>query len=793
MRRRLFRAFRAENVAGAVLEITGLGLYRAEINGRRVGDDFLTPGFNDYDAYLRYQTYDVTALLQPESRIEVTLGKGWCMSRLGPNSGDPYHWGRRWLLAARLTLTHADGSTEILETDESWQAVRSSITMSELYDGEHRDDTLLPGKPVPCLRVRTDYQLEAPLSPPIRAVAELQPTLLHTPRGERVLDFGQNFAGIIRFVNRLPRGNTILLQTGEVLQEGCFYRDNLNTARSEYRYTSDGVLKTVEPLFCFYGFRYAKVTCEGEIDPADFTGVALSSDLRPTLECETDDPRLNRLTENARWSQRSNFLDVPTDCPQRDERLGWMGDAQVFAATACYHADCKAFYRKFIRDMRAEQVRYYAGDLPMYVPSLKGEAGPGGAVWADAAVIIPWQVYMAYGDRALLREAYPLMRDYTETLIRADERLGGSHIRFDAFTFGDWLAQDGITPNSVFGGTEHAYIQGVCYLQSVELTGKAAEALAEKADAARYAALAEAIRRALVDEYVTPGGRLALDTQTGYVLSLRHGVYREREKVIAGFRDRLRRDGFAIRCGFTGAPLMLSALLDAGMTDEAYRILFSEDFPGWLYEVKMGATTIWERWNSLNPDGTVTDTGMNSFNHYAYGAVCEAIYSRIMGLQVMAPGWRRARIAPQIRGYLRRSRIRYASACGVYEAAWEVCSDGRVTLEARVPEGAEAEIVLPDHPQGLRQTVGGGVYRFSYQPTRDYLHPFDGHALLLDLLRCPAAARLLREQAPALWEKVSDPASDVRDKRLDELSWGVPGAARREAAALAERLKEITL
>ncbi|MBR1607285.1 MAG: family 78 glycoside hydrolase catalytic domain [Clostridia bacterium] len=575
---RFIRNFSAKNAVSATLQITGLGLYRAELNGARVGADYLTPGFNDYDAYLRYQTYDVTALIKEENRLAVTLGRGWAMSRLGPSSGAPWHWGRRYLLAARLTLTFADGRTETVETDESWRAVRSPVTLSELYDGEHRDDTRQPGAPVPCLRVETACRLEEPLSPPIREVGQLRPRLIITPKGERVLDFGQNFAGVIRFFNRLPRGASILLQTGEVLQQGCFYRDNLNTALSEYRYTSDGVCKAVEPLFCFYGFRYARVTCQGDVDPADFTGVVLSSDLTPTLQCETDHPQLNRLLQNALWSQRSNFLDVPTDCPQRDERLGWLGDAQVFAATACYQLDCKAFYRKFIRDMREEQTRYYGGDLPMYVPSLRGEAGPGGAVWADAATVIPWQVYMAYGDRTLLRESYPLMRDYTESLIRADQRLGGGHLRFDAFTFGDWLAQDGVTDQSVFGGTEHAFIQGVYYMQSAALTGQAAEALGETADAARYAALAAEIRRALTAEYITPGGRLALDTQTAYVLALRHGL--GGEKVKDSLRDRLRRDGYAIRCGFTGAPLMIGALLDAGMADEAYRILFSPDFPG---------------------------------------------------------------------------------------------------------------------------------------------------------------------------------------------------------------------
>ena len=790
------RRFSGADVAAARLTVTAMGVYRAFCNGRRLGDAWLTPGFNDYDAYIRLETFDLTPMLNGgENTLEVLCGKGWAMSRLGPNSGDPYHWSDRYLLHAELTLEYADDRSETLDTDGEWTACQSPVVMSELYDGECRDDTVPRGEPVACAAEELPMNGEAWACPPIRAVAELRPTLLRSPAGEAILDFGQNFAGVVRFHSRMARGESVRIETCEVLQDGCFYRENLLTAKSAFIYTSDGREKDVEPMFTFFGFRYARVSGLDRVDPGDFTGVALSSDLRRTLWATTGHGKLNRLLLNAMWSQRSNFLDLPTDCPQRDERLGWTGDAQVFACTACYHMDCRDFYRKFIRDMREEQTRRYGGDIPMYVPSLKGEAGPGGALWADAAVVIPWEVYMAYGDFGRLRESYPLMRDYVETLIRRDESMGGGHTAFADFTFGDWLAQDGVTDRSVFGGTEHAFLQTCCYLRSVEITCRAARALGRRDDAERYAALARDIRAAALDEYFAPSGRLALDTQTAYVLALTLGLGRDPERVVRSFRDRLRRDMWGLKCGFAGTPLALPAMFESGMEAEAYRILLSEEFPGWLYEVNMGATTIWERWNSMLPDGRVSDTGMNSFNHYACGSVCEAVYACVMGLANRAPGWREALIAPRIDARLGEARLRLASEAGEWRVAWRIDREGFLTLEAAVPPGATAVVALPDWPSGAGEArvnvPGGETLSRRYRPARDYLHPFDGHSLILDLLRCPQAAELMRAQAPRLYEAATAPGSDVRSWRLDQLTWGTPRAARTEVPALAEKLPGI--
>lgn len=789
---RLWKDFPAGGAVKAVLTITGLGLYRAFINDARVGMDYLTPGFNDYDAYLRTQTYDVTSLIGSMNRIEVWLGNGWYKGRLGFDGGKSDRWGSRYLLAARLEWTDADGKAHIVETDDTWMASQSPIVDGGIYDGEIRDDTRELGELVHCAFADCNYKLLTQFSPTIRVKAELKPLLIVTPKGEQVLDFGQNMAGIIRFANRLPRDAKLRIQTGEVLQEGNFYRDNLRTAKSEFVYTSDGVEKIVEPMFTFSGFRYAKVEGLDAVNPDDFTALALSSDLKETLKVETSHEKLNRLMQNSLWGQRSNFLDVPTDCPQRDERLGWTADTQVFVNTACYQMNCKDFYQKYMRDMRADQQLYYSGDIPAYSPSLKGEAIHGGAVWADAGTIIPWNVYMNYGDVDLLRESWPMMRDYVETLIAADEAAGGSHIVFRSFTFGDWLAQDGMSPQSLKGGTSDAFIQGIYYMNSVCLAGQTAKVLGETADASRYANLAEDIRAALLDEYITPNGNLCIDTQTGYVLALYYGVYRDKAKLVQGFKRSLERDFFRITCGFTGAPLMLPVLLDNGLTDVAYRMLLTEEFPGWLYAVNLGATTIWERWNSLEADGTISGTGMNSLNHYAYGSVCEAVYSRIMGLQNAAPGWKKAVIAPKIDARLHHASIDYDSPAGLWCVAWRIEDDGSATLKVSVPVGATARVILPDHPEGFEADIGAGKHEWHWTPTVDWKHPFSAESRMLELLDNADATAIIRERVPALFYACQGRDNELRVMRPMEVANVMP-LDRTAILAMDEPLRNVTI
>ena len=778
------------NVKSASLMITGLGLYRAYINGERVGDDWLTPGYNDYDAYVRYQTYDVSSLLKADcNTIEIYLGDGWYSGRIGLDRPEGKRWGETLMAAARLTL--CDGANETcIDTDETWEAIQSPVCFTDIYDGEIRNDTLETGEPVPCRFVENKWKLVPQFSPAVRARDELRPTLIITPKGESVLDFGQNMAGVVRFVCRAPKGTKIYMQFGEVLQGGCFYRDNLRSAKAEYTYISDGEENTIEPFFTFYGFRYVKVEGLEKVNPDDFTALALSSDLPVTIDAETGHKGINQLMHNTFWGQLSNFVDVPTDCPQRDERLGWTADTQVFVNTACYNMYCKDFYRKFMCDMRYDQLTYCHGDLPPYSPCLKIDNPHGGAVWADAGTIVPWNVYSFYGDEELLKENFPMMKDYVEYLIALDKKEGFTHTVYTTFTFGDWVAQDGLTPQSVFGGTESAFIQGIYYMNSLGLTAKAAAVLGYKEDEEKYASLCEEVRKALQNEYLTPSGRLAVDTQTAYILALRFGLATDEKKLLEGLRRRFRRDFYSIKSGFTGTPLMLPTLFDHGMGDMAYRILLRETFPGWLYCVNLGATTIWERWNSLDENGNITGTGMNSLNHYAYGSVCEAIYSRIIGLKNAAPGWKKAVLAPHPDGRLRFGRIKYKSVSGDWELSWQIEDDGSLSVNAAVPEGCTAEVVLPDKAENARFSVGSGTYQWRYQPTRDYLHPFSADSLMMDLLNNPEAASLIKAELPELYASATEPVNELCVETFRSCTSRADAERRRE---IAEKLREIKL
>ena len=753
---RLTRHFRLPADAGRLrLAITGLGLYRAELNGRRVGDRYLTPGCNDYDAYVRFDTYDVTALCLPggENCLTVELGDGWYRGRYGidkPPAEGGRVWGDDWLCA--LELYEADSGRRFLVSDEAFTATRSACVESSIYDGEVRDLTREAGEPAAC---RTVHSRQAPVpffGSPVRICGVLTPTVFHSPRGELLLDFGVNLVGFVRFTAKLPRGTRIRISHCEVLQDGCFWRDNLRTARAEAVYISDGQKHTYEPYFTFFGFRYAKVEGLETVNPADFQGVVLSSDTGDSSAFSASDERLVRLTQNTRRSQRGNFLDIPTDCPQRDERRGWTADAQVFAEAACYGSDCYAFYRKYLRDLRYEQNTYYGGDLPMYAPSLRGEAGHGGAVWADCATVLPSVLYRFYGDKGQLAADYPMMRDYCELLLSRDRSEGGRGLITEFFTFGDWLAQDGVCEQALSGGTDNGYISSLFYYRSLSLTAAAAGELGQDADCARFRQAAEHVRSAVLDAFFTQSGRLAVDTQTAYVLALRFGVWRNRDVLIRGLRERLWKDFFTMKTGFCGTPLLLPALFDAGLDDDAYRILFSPDCPGWFYALGLGATTVWERWNTLLPDGSASGINMNSLNHYAYGSVCESIYGDIAGLRPGKPGWRSARVAPHPNYRLRQAAFTLRSPAGAYSGAWELTEAGRFVLALTVPAGCTAELTLPD---GTQERLESGSWHRDIPAPRHLRYPFSLDTPNLDIVGHPAAAECLRTLLPRAWAMVT--------------------------------------
>ncbi len=781
-----FREFCTKKpVLSARIYVTGLGLYEAYLNGKKIGCDYLAPFCNDYNHGIQYQTYDVTGLLAEENCLSILTGNGWYKGRLGYD-GDVAFYGDRFWTIAELHIHYEGGSEEVIKTDDTWQYRGSDIEMSDIYDGEIYNRLLwsdkkakqvlvLTGEVQKALRQREvrfpkKEKLMERYSLPVVVKDELPvKEVLHTPAGETILDMGQNFTGYMEFEAELPRGTRVVLDFGEILQQGNFYNENYRTAKAQFVYVSNGEKETVRPHFTYYGFRYVRVTgWQGELKPEYFTGKAVYSDLTTTSRLETSNPMLNRLAENCMWGQRSNFLDMPTDCPQRDERLGWTGDAQVFAPTACFQMDTRAFYRKYLYDLHVDQ-REHDGQIANYIPNNCRMPG-GSSVWGDVATFLPMTLYQYYGDKEELKVQYPMMKDWVEYIIRQDVEHGEGHLWNFGFHFGDWLAQDGVTPQSMKGGTDDYFVASVYYYASVLKLAKAAGILGYQEEMNSYRAKAEKIYQAILEEYFSPNGRLAIDTQTGYLISLKFGVYISRERVIEGFRQRLKKDCYKIKGGFVGAPMMCQVLAENGMEDLAYYILLQEGFPGWMHCIRLGATTIWERWNSVLDDGSISGTGMNSLNHYAYGSVMEYVYRHIAGVNETEPGFASVRFAPQLNARLQYVNYSYASVSGTYVSNWRIHADGTVTVHFEVPFGCSATALLPG-TDGEEIELSPGVFERTYQPKRDFRKLYTMDTRLEELRQDERAMEILKADLPIAYGLVQSQDAENLSLSLAELQY----------------------
>jgi alpha-L-rhamnosidase len=735
----------AKEVASARLYICGLGLYEAYLNGEKIGDEYLTPYYNDYNLWLQYQTYDITTFLRPGANcLGVMLGNGWYKGRFGFVDKMDCLYGDTCRLIAELHIRYADGTADIIPTDTEWLSAPSPVIESSIYDGEVWDSR----KEIPhwaesgcgtaeferaVISHAPTAPLTARLSLPVCIQEKIKPArLIRTGAGECVLDFAQEVTGWVEFTCSEPNGKEILLQYGEILQNGNFYNENLRTAKAEYRFISAGKPAYVRPHFTFYGFRYVKVQGISNIDPDDFTACVLYSKMDKTGTIETSNPKVNRLILNALWGQKGNFLDTPTDCPQRDERMGWTGDAQVFSATACFNMYAPAFYKKFLYDMKLEQ-NTLGGSVPHTVPDVLGQidrilhkndkpseniavsTNHGSCAWADVATVIPWNVYMAYGDRTMLRSQYENMKSWVDYVRRVDKtRCGGKYLWTDGFHFADWLALDNFHKDSCFGATDPYFVASAYYYYSASLTAKAAEALGKNEDAAYYSGLAGRIKEAFIDEFYTRTGRLAQQTQTALALVLWLDLIPAgaRQRQIDALIKNLDEENTHLTTGFVGTPLLCPALCASGHADRAYTLLLNEDYPGWLYEVNMGATTVWERWNSVLSDGRVSDTGMNSLNHYAYGSIVEWMVKYMCGLNAAEPGYKRFTVKPYTDGRLDFAHLSYASAYGTIRAGWER-RNGSIVYTLRVPFDTEAEFIPPE---GTKDLIINGKPRAGSEP-----------------------------------------------------------------------------
>ncbi|MGG4141774.1 family 78 glycoside hydrolase catalytic domain [Paenibacillus algorifonticola] len=793
----LFHTF---NLPGEIVSarayVCGLGLYEMELNGVKAGDEYLTPLYNAYHKWLQYQTYDVTALLQAgENKIEVSLGNGWYKGRFGFDGGEENIYGDEFALLAEIMVTFKDGSTQVIGTDQSWSARKSKIIESNIYDGEKYDATFVDSRVYQVKAADLGYdRLMARLSLPVVVKERLAPVeILTTPAGETVIDLGQNMVGWLQFRTNAPAGTIIRLQYGEVLQNGNFYRDNLRTAKAEYVYTANGDEATVRPYFTFYGFRFVKVEgWHGELNPKDFTGCVVYSDMDQTGHFETSNPQVNRLFLNALWGQKGNFLDTPTDCPQRDERMGWTGDAQVFSGTACFNMDSYAFFSKFGYDLYQEQ-KDQGGMVPMVVPAGIVPGG-GSSAWGDAATIIPWNVYLHSGDKAILEQQFESMRGWVDFIRKTEEESGGKRLWTTGFHFGDWLALDGSNPDTPMGGTDTHLIASAYYCYSSELVAKAARVLKRVELAEQYGQLAAEIRAAIKAEFFTANGRFAVDTQTGYAVALFMNLVPEefRARIAADLRMRMRADNHHLRTGFVGTPYLNRVLSAEGSNDIAYTLLLNNDYPSWLYAVELGATTIWERWNSILPDGSLSSTGMNSLNHYAYGAVVEWMYRHVAGLNPAEdkPGFRHAIIAPQPNLRLQWAKAGVHTAAGLYRSEWSIDEAGKLAFRFTIPFHATATVLLPDanvsnvtingiklEESGVEGRQAGeavsllldsGIYELSYVPSKPYKKTFSTRTIIDELLGVKEAKAILVEFVPiaaAMTPGMAGPmgAASIRD------------------------------
>jgi alpha-L-rhamnosidase len=697
-------------VKEARLYVTSHGLYEMYLNGQRVGDQLFTPGWTSYNKRLQYQTYDVTSLLRRDANaVGVILGNGWYRGNIG-FSGRRNFYGDRLALLMQLRIDYADGRREVVGTDQHWKSATGPILGSEIYHGEtydaRREKTgwASPGyDDKDWLGVKVaDYRkdlLIAPAGPPVRRIDELKPVrIFKTPAGDSVADLGQNMVGWVRLKCQGAAGTTITLRHAEVLdKDGNFYTANLRGAKQTVKYTlKGGGQETFEPHFTFQGFRYVSVEgYPGELTTDSLTGIVIHSDMERASEFETSSALINQLQHNIIWGQKGNFLDVPTDCPQRDERLGWTGDAQVFARTAIFNMNTAGFYTKWLKDMAADQLE--SGSVPYVIPDVLTAAGRGGgaAGWADADVIIPWTMYLTYGDKRVLAAQYDSMAKWIEYM---RGRAGDDYIWDGDYHFGDWLAFATTRPDYPGATTSKDFIATAFYAHSTDLMRQIAHVLGKENDAARYADLFAKIRNAFQKEYVTERGRVGEDTQTAYVLALEFDLLPDALRATAA--ERLARDVRTrghLTTGFLGTPYLCHVLSRYGYLKEAYLLLNRDQYPSWLYPVKQGATTIWERWDGEKPDGSFQDAGMNSFNHYAYGAIGDWMYRVVAGIEIdrEAPGYKHILIQPQPGGGLTRARASHQTEYGRVSSGWQL-KDGRIELTLEVPANTRATVRLPN-------------------------------------------------------------------------------------------------
>jgi len=708
-------------VARATLTLTAQGVVEAWLNGRPVSEDVLTPGWSSYEWRLRYATYDVTALVEGTTVLGLALGKGWFGGRLGWAGGGSYYGDAQGAFA-QLEVEFADGSTQLIVTDDRWGSGPSAVLANDLYDGETidarlRDDAWkLPGfagegwTGTHALEFDT-AKLEPYIGPSVKRWAALPVQEISTsPSGKTLIDFGQNLVGWIKVRVQGPAGTEVVIRHAEVLEHGELGVRPLRSAQATDRYILSGGVDEFEPTFTFHGFRYAEVMgWPGELKAEDLTAIAIGSELTRIGEFSSSDPLLNQFHENVVWGMRGNFVDVPTDCPQRDERLGWTGDIAAFAPTAAYLYDVDAFLSDWLVDLDLEQqhndgiVGFVIPDVIKYMPHPADFGKPDTtALWSDAAVWVPWDLYEAYGDTAVLERQFDSMAAHVR---RVKSLLSPAGVWDGNFQFGDWLDPDAPPEDPAKAKADKGVVATACAYRSARILADTAALLGRTAEHAEFEAHAADLRSAFNREYVS-GGVVLSDCTTVYSLAIVFGLLDPADEAFAGERlAELAADaGYRISTGFAGTPFIADALTQTGHTDVAYRLLLEKECPSWLYPVTMGATTVWERWDSMLPDGTINPGEMTSFNHYALGAVADWMHRVVGGLAPLKPGYASVLVAPQPGGGLTEAATSLETRHGRVSVRWSLDGD-LLTVDAELPEGVDGILRLPGRED---QRLSGG-------------------------------------------------------------------------------------
>jgi alpha-L-rhamnosidase len=697
------------NIAGARMYVTAHGAYIAKINGERVGTDLLRPGWTSYSHRLRYQTYDVARLLQTgENRIEVLVGNGWFRGRLGW-TGERALYGQRLALLAQVEVTYTDGTRSTLGTNERWGVLESGVVANDIYDGEHIDlRNKLPRIDVAEVVETSFGRLVAAAGPPVR-VLETRPVvkMLQSSSGKTLVDFGQNLVGWVRVQARNTRdGGEITVRHAEILQDGELCVRPLRSAKATDTYVTPAADQLIlEPSLTYHGFRYAEIVGCEDLQVGDLQAVVIGSDLRRTGWFTCSDPDLERLHENVVWSMRGNFVDVPTDCPQRDERLGWTGDVQLFAPTASFLYDTAGFLTSWLSDLAADQ--HPDGTVSHVVPSLPFVETAPAAGWGDAATIVPWVLYQRYGDVLVLGRQFDSMCawvDKVESLTRGGLWVGG-------FQYGDWLDPDAPPEEPGAAKADPDVIATAYLVRSAEIVASAAAVLGREREVGRYATIAARSRRAFQRAYVDSCGRITSDAPTVYAMALEWALLATAEQRVGAARrlaELVEANAFRTSTGFLGTPLITDALSSNGHPESGYRLLFERDSPSWLYAVAQGGTTMWERFDSMRPDGTLNPGEMTSFNHFAPGAIADWLHRVVAGLAPESPGYRSIQIKPLMCTQLTHASARFFSPYGESAVSWRRM-DGVLTVEATVPVGTVGTVHLPGR-EAIH--VGHGNYRW---------------------------------------------------------------------------------